>query len=322
MSIKRLFILGGEDAEMATIKQLLNQQGEHWVQPQTKPGAPYYSPADVGLEIDSSDPRHTLVMKIDDHNEQSYHRQAWEPIFVESFPDGNWPKEITPFRWGNQQPLTVIDHHNQRASEPASIVQVIRLLDCWGKLSPATQRWVELIAANDTDYIPGMARIGATPEEISRVRALDGAILGITKENRRQAFLRSTEDRYGCHHDDYKRYGRLTIIHRLPHNKCAAVTDQLHDENGSPQYDQLLIHSEWRKVPSGETLREVNFFGDGAVCNQLKEKYGGWGGGSGFGKAGVNAYWGTDSDPGNDLVEFLKNHPNIKAPASRGRLSQ
>jgi hypothetical protein len=77
----------------------------------------------------------------------------------------------------------------------------------------------------------------------------------------------------------------------MAHSKCATVTDRLFG-----RYDQLLILS-------GDG--EVNFYGDGAICTALKEKFDGWNGGSGLGQVGGSAFWG--GYPNHDeVLDFVK----------------
>lgn len=158
--------------------------------------------------------------------------------------------------------VILVDHHGSYASKQPSVIQVLNLLG----LKPT--RWQELIGVNDAGYIPAMMEFGATAEEISKVRLADRTAQGITPEQENEA-----ERAIGVREVS----GRLTIV-RMAHSKCATVTDRLFGK-----YDQLLILS---------ADGEVNFFGDGALCVELKEKYQGWNGGSGLGKKGENAYWG------------------------------
>lgn len=158
--------------------------------------------------------------------------------------------------------VIIVDHHDKRAGEPASILQVLNLLG----LEP--NRWQQLIAANDSGYIPGMIKINASEEEIAAVRLADRSAQGITPEQEAAAEISiANREEEGC----------LTVV-RLPHSKCATVTDRLFG-----QYDQLLILS-----GDGES----NFYGDGALCATLKERFDGWNGGSGLGQGGGSAYWG------------------------------
>ena len=58
----------------------------------------------------------------------------------------------------------IVDHHNDKADRPASILQVCQLLD----IEPT--RKMQLIAANDSGYILAMQKMGASQEEIDTIR--------------------------------------------------------------------------------------------------------------------------------------------------------
>ncbi len=247
-----LFVLGGNDAEMELIKQLLNMAGIRWLQPNKAWGDHSYSPKDLGLTV-------VRVNRSMGSGASSVETLEADPtvVFVECKPVC-WPEGALN--------MTVIDHHGQRSGEPASVSQVVKLLEM--TMSEATRRWVELVAANDAGYIPAMEALGATQDEIARVRALDRKAQGVTQKQEIQAEIALEKPEVE---------GRLTTV-RLSHSKTSTVCDRLYG-----RYDQLLVISE-----DGE----VNFFGDGALCAALKEKFEGWSGGSGLGKAGQNAFWG------------------------------
>lgn len=67
-----------------------------------------------------------------------------------------------------------IDHHNDLAYRPAAIRQVADLFDV--RLNP----WQELVAVNDTGYIPGMEKLGVVVEVIDAVRLADRKAQGVT----------------------------------------------------------------------------------------------------------------------------------------------
>jgi hypothetical protein len=173
----------------------------------------------------------------------------------------------------------VVDHHNENAGKPASILQVLDLLG----IEPSRKQ--QLIAANDTGYIPGMLAMGATAEEVAKVRLLDRSAQGITPEQEaeaKRAIAAATA------------VNGVTIV-KMSHSKTATVCDRLFD----PEKEQrLLILSE-----DGES----NFFGDGALCLALQGKdtgektaegytiydhFGGWVGGN-LPKSG---FWGGYAD--------------------------
>jgi len=70
-----------------------------------------------------------------------------------------------------------IDHHNDNQNKKSSIEQVADLLHI--KLS----RYQQLVALNDSGYIPAMQKYGATEVEIDYIRQKDRKIQGATQED-------------------------------------------------------------------------------------------------------------------------------------------
>lgn len=180
----------------------------------------------------------------------------------------------------------IVDHHNENSSRPASILQVLDLLE----IEP--NRFQQLVAANDCGYIPGMLALGATPEEVAQVRMLDRSAQGITPEQEAEAERAIAAATV---------VNGVTII-KMAHSKTATVCDRLF----SPDKEEcLLILSE-----DGES----NFFGDGELCRLLQgEKtgktaegwdtyshFGGWVGGN----LPVSGYWGGYADQ-NEVLDFV-----------------
>lgn len=294
-----LFVLGGNDGEMATIANLLSAAGVAFVQPLKGWGKKEFGLADLGLNVvEVGRGRHPeggdMGMRI------TVEGDPWVVCVECGVKD--WPTEAP-------QPV-VVDHHFARSGEPASITQVVAYLrtlperlrknaksgnfddereavaraaqiEAVLNFSTATARWIELVAANDARYIPGMMAIGATQEEIDRVRTFDRLAQGITPAQDAEG-LRAIGEK--------EVVGRLTVV-RMSHSKTATVADRMFG-----QYNQLLIIS-----GDGET----NFFGDGALCAELKEKFGGWNGGSGLGKVGETAYWGGNPNQ-EEALAFIR----------------
>jgi hypothetical protein len=205
-----------------------------------------------------------------------------EIVFVECLP----PEGFV----GN---LTVIDHHGERSGEPASIMQVIDLIRYKPRQEEA--RLFALIAANDNGYIPGMLTIGATNEEIAAVREIERNAQGITPLQEEQAESALQPQHYKAAAD-----GRLVIV-KCEHSKSTPITDRL--------------FTSWR---SGEKLLiiapdEVNFYGDGALCAELENSFGGWSGGAGRGITGGQAYYGCgDVKAINRVIKAVKEFYNVK----------
>lgn len=262
---KNVYLIGGSDLEMDRIKKKLKRSGKEYIDKNLKWGA-----------------------KIDDYTDEIKKVLGEEKI----------PVAIELSGADKVEGVVDIDHHGEKANRPASICQVMERAGL--KMSFID----ELVAANDSSYIPGMeakieehrkdfeARIGSDGFEklkiklINLIRAKDRQIQGITKEHEQQAeeaikYLENTCD------------GLLTVI-RMPHSKTATVTDRLFGK-----YKNLIIIS---------NDGEINFFGDGKLCNDLQTKFeGSWSGGSGLGTRGGNAYWGINSDK-SGVLEYVKKY--------------
>ncbi len=68
-----------------------------------------------------------------------------------------------------------IDHHNEMSNRPASIIQVAEVLNI------PVSHYRQLVAANDSGYIPDMIQVGATTEEINAIRRKDREAQGVTE---------------------------------------------------------------------------------------------------------------------------------------------
>jgi len=265
MNTKHLhFFLGGSDLEMKTIKELLDKQGASY--------------SDAGLSWGASTSKYG-----DEINQVAAAGKT--PVIIELTVDSKLPENTIN-----------VDHHNENANKPASILQVCELLG----IKP--DRKMQLVAANDSGYIPAMAAMGASKFEINQIRYQDRATQGITLEQEQQAelALQHTKEMYG-----------VTIV-MLPHSKTATVTDRLFDET-KPQ--NLLIIS-----ADGET----NYFGPEDICRKLQgnkvgerpapwdpnqtevlyDHFGGWTGGAGLGKKGGTAFWGGYADQ-KEIAKFV-----------------
>jgi len=264
---KDVYLMGGSDLEMYQIKKRLSRSGKEVVDKNLKWGA-----------------------KAEDYKDEIKKILEEEKI----------PVAVELSGAGQVVGVVDIDHHGDKSGNPASISQVMERAGL--KMSFID----ELVAANDSAYIPGMEakieehrkdfepRIGAERFErlkeklISLVRAKDRQIQGITEEHEKQADEAINNLEITCG-------GKLTVVH-LQHSKTATIADRLFGK-----YKNLLIIS-------GDG--EVNFYGDGKLCQDLQKKYNGsWSGGAGLGRDGENAFWGISSNS-NDIREFIEQHIN------------
>lgn len=170
----------------------------------------------------------------------------------------------------------VVDHHNENAGRPASLLQVLSLLG----IEPTRRQ--QLIAANDSGYIPAMLAMGASPDEIAEVRYADRAAQGITPEQEQEAerAIAAAEVING-----------VTII-RMSHSKSSPVCDRLFNPE---KEERLLILS------NGKDGSEVNFFGNGELCRQLRNKFRGWMGGN----LPQNGFWGCENVEQDSVLDYV-----------------
>ena len=240
--IREIFFLGGHDLEMVEIARVLQKHRVPFV--------------DRGLDwsyAEFSAYEAEIRAAITEGN---------RPILVEL---RDVPQDVIPF-------VDLIDHHGPESGHlPTSMEQVLARLGV-----TALTHEQELIAANDKGYIDGMAAMGATPEEIRRIRMLDRQAQGITEGQEAAAIVAI---------DSLQNPVLGLTIVQLPHDKTATVTDQLSTFAGGTGYNNLLI----------ESPNEVTFFGDGGVILELVQKFGGYCGGM-LPKQG---YWGYAVARGN-----------------------
>lgn len=139
-----VFFLGGQDAEMVEIKNILQVHQLSFV--------------DKGLRWGARASHYMGELRT---------IGAETPVLIELETDIDLPENSI-----------IIDHHNSKAgqNQPTSIEQVGDLLGI--KLN----RWQQLIAANDRGWIPGLMEAGASREEIEQIRKFDRACQGVTEK--------------------------------------------------------------------------------------------------------------------------------------------
>ena len=129
---------------------------------------------------------------------------------------------------------TRIDHHNDYSDREASILQVASLLE----IEPDHR--LELVAANDARYIPGMLELGASRCEIDVIRRQDRAAQGVSEEDERNAELSITRS--------LSIHGDLQVVYSL--TPCfSPICDRLYP------YHRLLIYTDdvWSFYGEGKT---------------------------------------------------------------------
>ena len=190
---KRIFLLGGSDLEMTTIKNLLVNAGEQ------------FETHDLRWDnAKLSSYEKTLEEYGNSHDYQIYGIELNEDI---PHPD-NYVR---------------IDHHNDFANKPSSLEQVATLLGL------EMDRHMQLVAANDSRYIPGMIKLGASREEIDDIRRADRAAQGVSEGDESLA----EESLKSCKGNIYDLY----VVKSLT-SKFSTICDRMYP------YRRLLIYND------------------------------------------------------------------------------
>lgn len=143
----KMFLIGGMDLEMHEIVKILKKMHIKYVDKHLTWGASWKDYEDITSNIPSDTEVYGIELS------------------------GHIPS----------QNCKLIDHHNENAGLPASILQVCDLLD----IKPS--RYVQLVAANDAGYIPAMEKMGATPDEIKEIRKADRKLSGCSEKDEKNA---------------------------------------------------------------------------------------------------------------------------------------
>lgn len=157
----KLFLLGGYDLEMITIKQMLEGRKDCVV-------------LDKHLRWDNA--------KLSAYQDDLHLYQEYDIFGIEL-------QEDTPLPHNYHR----IDHHNDWAHKPSVLEQVAMVVGI------QLNRDQLLVAANDRGYIPEMQAFGATEEEIADIRKRDRAAQGVSENDEALAEQSLTQNlsRYG-----------------------------------------------------------------------------------------------------------------------------
>lgn len=280
------FFLGGYDLEMVTIRDLIaDAAGTELHDRRLRWGAKASHYGDEIAEAMTGDRTPVLVELENDLGLPAV--DATAIIGVQTEMAGGRRPEV-----GVAGRAIVVDHHGEGAGAdaPTSLEQVFDLL---GLPPERWTRWLDLVAANDRGYITELRAIGATDEEIRRVRAADRAAQGITpaEEEAAASAVRSAELRCG---------GALLVI-RLPHSRTAAATDRVELEGNAPE--NILVLSP----------HEANFYGRGDVVSALASRYAAsWSGGA----LPFRGFWGISPVPSGIESTVEEQFAKVKSPGA------
>ncbi len=266
---KDVFLLGGKDLEMYQIEKRLKRAGREYVNRNLQWGA-----------------------SIDDYNDE----------IQKIISEGKTPVAVELAGADKVEGVVDIDHHGEKFSRPASIVQVMNRL---GKEVGLVD---EMIAANDSGYIPGMMKkmeeYRAALEEryghekfeqvkkklIDLIRRKDREMQGVTLEMEAEA-------KEAIIHAEHGPNGLLIV--RINGSKPSPVNDMLFPSWESGEENLLVI------CKNNEGKKDVYYFGSGDICKEVKETYSGWGGGVGYGQKGKKAFGGASSSNPQEIIDLV-----------------
>lgn len=196
---KYIFLLGGHDLEMLTIKEMLELHK--------------YNFFDYDLSWGAKLSAYAAVLNNDDHF-----------VAIELIEDISPPKYYT-----------LLDHHNEFSHRKSSIEQVADLIGI------SLNREQELVAANDSGYIPALIAKGANNDEIARIRKQDRQAQGVTEIDESLAVESISRN--------LTTYNGITVVQSLT-PRFSAVVDRLFP------FRSLIIYND----------STLNYYGD----NMLK----------------------------------------------------
>jgi hypothetical protein len=171
-------------------------------------------------------------------------------------------------------PCTVIiDHHGKEAGrgKPTSLEQVANLLSM--ELNP----WQKLIVANDRAWIDGLIEVGATQEEIDKIRRYDRLCQGVTEEEEKAAeeAIKRREE-----------YRDLVVVY-FSYKHTSPIMDRLYKK-----YLNIIVF----------TPESANFSGDGKCILKLAREFpGGWYGGD----LPDKGFWGINQKDQKELDKII-----------------
>lgn len=213
------FFLGGNDLEMQEIKKILSENGVPFEDKNLCWGA---SASAYAEEIKKA---------IDN---------GFTPVLVEL------KNDISEDLFAK---CLVVDHHDAYVGRPASVLQVLEMLN----LQPTRQQ--QLIAANDSGYIPAMLEMGANRSEVEEIRRMDWNAQDISEDLVAEA-MKAYEE---------KKIENGVFVIEMEHFCFAPVTDAAFWDQPS---QNILF-----RFREGRTL----YFGKSELVTKIYDKFQGYG---------------------------------------------
>lgn len=163
---KQLFLLGGRDLEMITIKALLTKGSFTQItNPDQLLAERHFADFNLAWDTAHWEKYETLISEAHEHDYQIYG--------VELFETPNYKKPDY---------CVLIDHHNGLPPRPSSMEQIAQKLDI-----DISTRHYQLVIHNDVGHIKGMRVMGALKKEVEEIRKLEWEALGLTEKDRETA---------------------------------------------------------------------------------------------------------------------------------------
>ncbi len=269
---KDVFLLGGADLEMYQIEKRLRRAGKEFVNRNLQWGA-----------------------KIDDYVD----------VVEEILAEGNTPVAVELSGADKVEGVVDVDHHNEKSDRPASIVQVMN------RLGKSVSLVDEMIAANDSAYIPGMEdkmeeyraileekygheKFGRLKKKlVELIRKEDRRMQGVTNEMEQEAEEAIARAEHGPN--------GLVIV-KFSGDKPSPITDRLFSSWPDGKQNLIVV------CKSQDDTKDVYYFGSGDICKEVKEKFGdiiSWGGGTGYGHKDKMGFGGATTNNAQEIIDFI-----------------
>lgn len=281
-----IFFLGGKDAEMARIADVLSLNGHEFVDKKLTCNA---HAEDYANEIAQAIENKKIIVLVEvcnlhrpvtkDSKEKNKILLPKDSILISHKMDFNREYESLI------QSSEALIKKNYFDVNKASLLRVLALI----KIKPT--RLDMLIAANDMESIQALIQMKATPSEIREVRNKQRRALGITMDEE----LEAEEAVFHLEYSNTLTIVRVKTLKLSMISGCSAITDRLCYAAGGVGWTHLLILQ--------ETSNEAIYFGSGDICYHINREF--------MGQRNIYAqifggrgYWGGYPNH-NELISFI-----------------
>lgn len=267
---KDVYLMGGTDLEMYQTKKRLSRSGEGLIDKNLRWGA-----------------------KIEDYANE----------IQEILSEGNTPVAIELANAATVDGVIDIDHHGEKASRPSALAQVMERM---GKPMSFID---QLVAANDSGYIPGMRQFFKEHRDEllkkyspDRVDKLEEKLINLIRAKDRQMQGVKLEDEARAEEAiaTAERTSEGLIITRIPSGKWSPIADRLFSSWPNGRQNLIAI------CFSENEEKHFYYFGRGDICKELKDYYKGWGGGTGYGNIEKDGFSGCITKDPDEVIKFIR----------------